>query len=271
MNIFRLSLYFICAVIFLIAIVLIALSIKGKNKTLGIISVFILFCSFVLAGSGIGSEFVFNKYIQPGIEKKQQAQKEQTAKTNTEKSETPEISDLKCSYKILGSSSDYKKNAEVTIKNNTDSIFSGNIKLDFLDNNGNVVTSISLPVTNLIPNKSSKNNTIIDKNSSKMNYTFSGEFTKDDGNSLNNSDYQISNITASDNYFRFDIVTSDTSDANLNKIANEFKSKYNQSLCNSFILSFHKNASKNKNNFNDSVADYYCDNVSGKSLLSKYN
>ncbi|WP_244833729.1 hypothetical protein [Clostridium sp. BJN0001] len=265
MNLFRLSLYFICAIIFLISVILVALSIKWKNRTFRIISIFILFSSFVLAGAGIGSEFIFNKYIKPNIEKKQTIQHEETATISD-----PSVDDLKCSYKILGSDNQYKKNAEVTIKNNTDSIFTGNIKLDFLDNDGSTVTSITLPVTNLIPNKSSKNNAIVDKSSSKIKYTFTGDFIDADENSLKNY-YEISNISASDNYLRFDIVTSDTSDKNLNRISNEFKSKYNQTLCNSFILYFYKNADKSKNNLNNSIADFYCDNTSSKSLLSKYN
>ena len=77
----------------------------------------------------------------------------------------------------------------------------------------------------------------------------------------------VSNLGVGNGFFRFEIITDDTSTDNLKKICKEFKTKYNKDLCNGFLIYFIKDPN---DKFTDSYADFFENNTENKDLLTIY-
>ena len=218
MNLLPIILYLIGVVGIIISLLLIVFAIKrGAKSSLNLVGIVFLL-SIILISAGTGITF---------FKKESSFEQVETQIKVTEAS----IDDLNFQYKLYSLGSSTNKNAEMTINNNSDSIFNGEIKLTFTDSSQTVTDTLSLPIKNFMPNTSYKPTALVSSNAVNLDYSFSGKF-----------------------------------DTNIDKNIPQ----YDLSLCDGFLIYFYPSTENVNVNFNDAIGDFHLDNVSKKSKLIIY-
>lgn len=242
----------------IISIALVVINSKNKKKL-------ITFLSFLFIVVSIGS-LVSGSYLF-FTNKDSDKSTSSNDKNNTDKTIKSSYDDLSFLYDLNTKSSSKIKEACITIENNSDELFSGNVPIKLLDENGNEVSSYSIPINNLLPNDSTEFNLQADSKTNSISYSFDGSFSEYDPDKEISS-YVVSNLGVGNGFFRFEIITDDTSPNNLKKICKEFKDKYNKDLCNGFLIYFIKDPNEK---FTDSYADFFENNAENRNLLTIYD
>lgn len=264
MNLFPIFLYLIGIVGIVISLVLVVLAIKkGARSSLSLIGIIFLLSIFLMAtGTGI----TFLKHMQ--ISSEQSTEEISSEPINEEiKIKEASIDDLKFQYKLTSSGDSSSKNAEITIDNKSDCVFNGEIKLTFTDSSNQVTDTVVLPIKNFIPSTSYKPTALVSNNATNVEYSFSGTFDENIDQSV---PFTIKKITVGNKFFRFDVAADDTSSQNIKNICDQFSNQYDSNLCDGFLIYFYPSDSSEKLNFNNTVGDFYLDNITNKSKLIIY-
>ncbi|NLK94306.1 MAG: hypothetical protein GX275_03805 [Clostridiales bacterium] len=235
-----------------ISIVLLGLKIYKKNKLFSMLTLFVLISSVLTLGSGTIFSIIDKKN---SIEINNISNETPNASTSIYKESS--LEDLSFEYKIKSTQT------FTTITNNSKETFSGNISLDILNGNNNILANKTLSITNLLPNNCAKYNFETPKDATTLTYTFSGDF-----NDNNNVPYSIKSVGMGNDYLRFVLVVDSDDPEVLKNICNEYKSKYNISLAKGFLIYFVNNSSED---FDGSFAEYYRNNEGPTSNLVIYN
>ncbi len=264
MNLLPLILYSIGIIGIILSLIFIIFSIKrGGHASLSlIIAAFLLSISLMGAGSGI----LFLQHMKVPDDSDNIEVGDSSEQSSTKNAEAS-IDNLKFEYNLASSGNSIGKYAEITIDNNSDSVFNGKINLTFLDSSQKVTNTLVLPIKNLMPNSTYNPNALVSNSASNIEYSFSGNFDKNIDTSI---PFTIKKITFGNNFFRFDVITDDASPQNLKNICDQFSSEYNSSLCDGFLIYFYSSNSSEKLNFNDALGDFYLDNSTQKSNLVLY-
>lgn len=262
MNLLPMILYLIGIVGIVISLVLIVFAIKkGARSSLSLIGIVFALSIFLMA---IGTGITFLEHMQTN--EATEAIASQAINKETDVKEAS-IDDLKFQYKLTSSRNALSKNAEITIDNRSDSVFNGEINLTFTDSSNQITDTIVLPIKNFMPSTSYNPTTLVNNNAANVEYSFSGTFNKDIDQSV---PFTIKKITFGNKFFRFDVATDDTSYKNLKSICDQFSNQYDSSLCDGFLIYFYPSTSSEKLNFNNTLGDFYSDNITKKSKLTIY-
>lgn len=190
-----------------------------------------------------------------------------TSTSNSQNNKIASINDLtfKCDFNDANES---EKSAYITITNNSDSEFNGKVKLNFTDSSGNTTNTMEVPIDNLMPSSSYSSNILVDKSTSKVDYSFSGSF-----NSVGNEDtsYTINKTLIGNNSYMFDVSVKDTSYSNLQKISKQFTNEYTLNVCSSFLIYFYPSDKGSDFNINEAIGDFSRDYSDNTSKLTVYN
>ena len=264
MHLFSLILYGSGILGILISFLFIILAIKKNTKTSSVLVVIMFVLSITLLTSGTCFKLVDRKKSSSNDIVIENLNSENNLKSI--ESKKPSYDDLKLNYKLGSSYNDSQKSANITIKNSSDSTFSGEINLDFISLNDQNLDSLTLKVKNLLPKKSYTSDAIVNNQVSKIKYSFSGEFN----NSENiQSPYSISKISTGNNFVRINVLVNDTSKDHLEQICNVIASEYMNTNFKGILIYFYsENASKDLN-LENVVADYYL-NISTKTSKFTY-
>ena len=248
----------------LISFLFIFLAMKKNTKASSILVVIMFILSITLLTSGTCFKLADRKKSSSNDIAIENINSENNLE-NTESNE-PSYDDLKLTYKLGSSYNDSQKSASITIKNSSDSMFSGEVNLDFTDLNDQNLDSLTLKIKNLLPKKSYTSNALVDSNVSKIDYSFSGEFN----NSENaQSPYSISKVSTGNNFVRINVLVNDTSKDHLEQICNVIASEYINTNFEGILIYFYSENASDDLNFENAVADYYL-NISTKSSKFTY-
>lgn len=250
---FSLILYVIGILGIFFSVLLIGFKIHKKNKILSISTLLIIFLSLISVG--IGTIFnLIDKKSNPTSANAITVDKDKKKENNKETNLNTDQLTLK--YNLSDS------RAFITITNITDSVFNGNINLNFFDKDNKKICTKTLPVKNLLPN-SDTNYTLNVENAEKLTYTFSGDFKDKNDTDIN---YSIKSIGIGGNYYRFDVIPINKDEKTIKSICDEFNTIYNSEMCSGFLIYF---VSEN-NDFDSSYIEYYCDYDNNIVKLTKY-
>lgn len=258
MTSIALILYFIGLIGICISILILGFKIHKKNSILNIIVIIIVFVSFSSLGGGTILSLINIRHSSESG----QILRDDLSSNKLEKKEAS-YSDLNLIYKFSQSNTKSLKEAYITIDNNSAYVFSGDIFLEFLDENNTLVSTITLPVRNLTPSSSTRSTVQVDGKVTKMEYYFNGDFS--DAPENNTSTYFIKNMAIGGDFLRFELLTENHSPENLQSICKEFKETYNSSLCKGFLIYFIDGDGKS---FNNSYAEFYGDNIKSDYTLT---
>lgn len=272
MNLISMILYGTGLVGMIISLVLTFVSISKSSK----ISFVLIGCTFILSLLLIGGgTFITLKTIKSNNLNPPTSNTDNTVSVTennkdilAENNKTASTDDLRFQCKFDKSTTMPQKNASITIENRSDSVFNGEIKLNFTDSSNQTTDTMVIPVKNLMPKSSYSPKILVDSSASNADYSFSGAFDK---KSEMNIPYTIKKISIGNNTFRFDVSVKDTSYSNLQSISNEFLSQYPSNTCNSFLIYFYPSDKGNISNFNDVVADFYLNYPDNVAKLTTYN
>ena len=273
MNTFSLILYGVGVVGIIICLVLTFASISKSGQASFMVIGSILLFSLLLIG--IGTFFTLNPLDLSDDTETTISDNSDTMVPATEnkdalpeKIKTASIDDLKFQCKFDKSSNMSQKGASITIENRSDSVFNGDVKLNFTDSSSQSTDSLTLPVKNLMPKSSYGSKVLVDKSADKADYSFSGTF---DEKVDKNIPYTVKKISMGNNIFKFDVSVQDTSPSNIQGISNEFMREYSSSTCSGFLIYFYPPDKGNVSSFDDAIADFYVDYKSNTSKLTTYN
>ncbi len=261
MKFIPIILYFVGVIGIAISIVLILHAIKSNKKPFNIAISIILILSLVFLSGG--TIFLLMNKSTPATA----AQIEANAEPEPIETKSPSYDDLSFSYKFSSPDNIVKKSATITLRNSSNSIFSGKVNLNFLNSSNEVTNSLEIPVKNLMPHTYYEPKATINSDAQDVNYNFVGSFSE--SVNLDDSSYKVNKLIVSDDYIRFDVTCEDTSKENLQKICDEFKNEYNSELCDAFLIYFYENGNSKKD-FTNAIADFYSNNISDKSKLYLY-
>lgn len=271
MNLISIILYGIGLVGIIISLVLTFTSINKSNK----ISFILIGCTFVLSLLLIGGGSYITMNSLKNSDKTiltannddsiSDSENKDTSQENVKEASTD---DLIFKYKFDKSTNMPQKGASITIENRSDSVFSGEIKLNFTDSSNEITDSLVIPVKNLMPKSSYLPKVLVSNTASNANYSFSGNF---DDKADKNIPYTIKKVSIGNNTFRFDISVQDTSYANLQSISNEFMKEYDSSTCSSFLVYFYPADKGDISSFDDAIADLHVNYSDNTSKLTPYN
>ena len=238
MNSFFIVLYILGLLGISSSIVILGLKIHKKRKIYNYITLILIMVSFILLSLGtiLGLMNIKNNSLN-SVNK---------TEIDTSEASIASYKDLSFIYRFSNSNSSNNKNAYISIDNNSSLVFTGIVHLKFLDQNNSTVSTLNLPVKNLIPNTSTKSNIQVDMSVSKIEYSFNGKFETVSSNS--ESSYKIKDLAYGDNYLRIEVIANSSDLDTLNNICRE---------CKGFLVYFIDNKS---DSFNDAYADFFGDN-----------
>lgn len=248
----------------LLSFLFIFLAMKKNTKASSILVVILFILSITLLASGTCFKLIDRKKSSSNDIVIESSNSENNVQ-NIESKKTS-YDDLKLTYKLGSSYNDSQKSASITIKNSSDSIFSGEVNLDFTDLNDNNLDSLTLKIKNLLPKKSYTSDAIVSNQVSKIKHTFSGNFS----NSENvQSNYSISKISTGNNFVRINVLVNDTSKNHLEQICNVIASEYMNTNFEGILIYFYSEGASKDLNFENVIADYYL-NISTKTSKFTY-
>lgn len=248
----------------LVSFLFIFLSMRKSTKASSILVVIMFVLSVILLASGTCIKLVDRKNSSSNDIVEESLNSENNFESI--ESKEPSYDDLTLTYKLGSSYDDSQKSASITIKNSSDSTFSGEINLDFTDINDQNIDSLTLKIKNLLPKKSYTSDAIVSNQVSKIKHSFSGEFNSSE---TAESHYSISKVSTGNNFVRINVLVNDTSKNHLEQICNVIASEYMNTDFEGILIYFYsENASKDLN-FEDIVADYYL-NISTKTSKFTY-
>ncbi|MGG7176982.1 hypothetical protein ACQPU1_05300 [Clostridium paraputrificum] len=254
MNTIALVLYFIGLLGVCSALLILGFKLHKKGKILNIITLTLIILSFISLGIGIILNLLNIKNL-PSVD---DIQSNTTVISDLDASEKviDTYKDLSFIYKITYSDSSSVADAFLTVINDSSYLFSGNINLQFLDENNEILSTMVLPVKNLVPNSSINSNVQVNKNTKNIEYSFEGKFIKE--NTLDSTvDYRVKTMGIGDGYMRFEVVSKNKSYGDLEKICQEFKILYTSDICKGFLIYF---IESDDLDFNKSYSDFFGDN-----------
>lgn len=248
----------------LISFLFIFLAMKKNTKASSMLVVIMFVLSITLLASGTCLKLVDRKKSSSN----DIAIENTNSQNNLESIESnePSYDDLRLTYKLGSSYNDSQKSANITIKNSSDSIFSGEVNLDFTNLDGQNLDSLTLKIKDLLPKKSYTSDAIVSNQVSKIKYSFSGEFNN---NENTQSHYSISKISTGNNFVRINVLVNDTSKDHLEQICNVIASEYMNTNFEGILIYFYSENASNDLNFENVVADYYL-NISTKTSKFTY-
>jgi len=265
MNLISIILY-LCGILgILVSFLFIILAIKKNTKASSVLVVIMFLLSIILLGTGTCLKLIEHKKNPP----KEVIAENTTSNRSTEiidKTE-PSYDDLKFSYKLASSYNSSKKNANITIKNTSDYMFSGEVTLDFTDSNNQSLDSLTLKIKNLLPKKSYNPDALVSSAVLNINYSFDGKF-----DSIENVPvpYSISKISTGNNFARINVLVDDTSQGHLEQICNVIAGEYTNTALNGLLIYFYSSNASGDLNFENAVADYYLDTNTNTSKFTYY-
>lgn len=266
MNLLPIILYGVGIVGIILAIILMILALKQNTKSSIILILIVFFLSLVLLCVGT----VLTLMRKSTSERTSETPVKVIEETYTKKS--PSYEDLSFMYKLDSSNNLSKKSVSMQINNNSSSIFSGEVNLNFVNPSNQTTNSLVLPIKNLMPSSSYSPNALVNQDASDATYNFSGTFNENISDS--SLPYTIQKVAVGNNFFRFDVVCDDISQVHLQSICNEFSNEYTKNLCDGFLIYFYSTEASikdsNISNFQNAVADYYLNNVDNKSQFKVY-
>ena len=264
MNTVALILYFLGLLGICSSLLILGFKLHKKRKILNIFTLTLICISFISLGTGTILSLLNLKPssttydIPSNIAMK--------ADFDDNEKEIATYKDLSFNYRITSSGSNNVSEAFLTINNDSSYIFSGNIHLQFLDENNDLLSSMLLPVKNLIPNSSINSNVKVSSNTKNIDYSFEGKFTNE--NTLDSTaDYKIKTVSIADNYMLFEVVSANKSYDNLEKISKEFKKLYTSDICRGFLIYFIENDNLS---FDKSYSDFFADNDKNSYTLDMF-
>ena len=216
MNSFFIVLYILGLLGISSSIVILGLKIHKKRKIYNYITLILIMVSFILLSLGtiLGLMNIKNNSLN-SVNK---------TEIDTSEASIASYKDLSFIYRFSNSNSSNNKNAYISIDNNSSLVFTGIVHLKFLDQNNSTVSTLNLPVKNLIPNTSTKSNIQVDMSVSKIEYSFNGKFETVSSNS--ESSYKIKDLAYGDNYLRIEVIANSSDLDTLNNICRELKETY---------------------------------------------
>lgn len=252
-----------------LCIIMLGSKFHKKNKFFSFITLLMIFISVSALGFGTITTLI-DKRANSGntvAEEKTQDTNE-TPSTSTEELSTSKdnkdskeasYDDLNLEYKINNSE------CYIKISNNSKQVFNGNIEIKFLDANNSQVSTATLPISNLLPEKQSSYSLQALSTAHTLNYEFKGNFSDSKDDSVG---YTITSMGAGSGYIRFEIAA-DKNDVNsLKNICSNFKNTYNRNLCKGFIIYF---VNTETDALDTSYAEYFRNNESTTSDLVTYS
>jgi len=175
-------------------------------------------------------------------------------------------SDLSFSYAINSTSIEGNKETSINIRNTSDFEFNGTVTINVLADNKSIITTLQLPVKKLSPSGSKDIVLQVSKNTTDITCSFIGDFSNVD--TLDVSNYNITNMSFGNNYFRFEVFSQDQSLLNYENICEEFKSTYTSNLCQGFLLYF---IPTKESTFLDANAEFFFDTNTRTTTLTTYS
>lgn len=270
MNLISIILYLCGIVGIFIFFLFIVLAIKKQTKASTVLSVLMLILSIILLGSGCFLKITYNKkHPQPVANAViDQAKKDNENLNQTSENKKASIDDLKFEY-TLSSYDSKNQTANMTIKNNSNAVFNGHVKVSFLDSSKQIINSLKLNIKNLIPNKTFSPDAFVSSNVSTIEYSFSGNFTEE---TLDQVPYSISKVSTGNKFIRINVTVNDTSKDHLEQVCNTLAADNSGDEINGLLVYFYpENVSSNQLNFDNIIADYYLNNVNKTSKFTYYN
>lgn len=245
-----------------LSIFMIGTRFHDKNKITSILTLLIIFISVISFGGGTVISLLEKKSSEAPIKVVSNEENDDVipieSTSSSETNDDSTIDDLVFEYNIKNNQ------CYIDIKNTTSQVFNGDVDITILDNSNNTLSKAKLPLNNLIPNTNGSYN-LLAPNANNVDYKFDGKFSNEVDNSKN---YSISSMGIGNGYIRLQINPYDKSTTSLCNICNEFKNQYNKNYCNGFLIYF---VNSNESSFNNSFAEYYCNNEGATSLLIIYD
>ncbi len=265
-NILAIILYLCGIVGILVFFLFVVLALRKKTKASSILSIFMLILSIGLLGSGTYFKIMYDKKNPPkNIVQNDNTDSQQLSQQNEKKEAS--IDNLKFNYNLSSFDSN-TKHANMTIKNSSDSIFNGQVKINFLNSGKQLIDSTNFTIRNLLPNKSYSPDALISSEVTTIEYEFKGTFSEED---IKNIPYSISQISTGNKFIRINVSVNDTSKNHLEQICNELAFENSDTNCNGLLVYFYpENKSSANLNFEDLVADYYLNNLTKTSTFTYY-
>lgn len=271
MNLISIILYGTGLVGVIISLVLTFLSISKDNK----ISFALIGCTFILSLLliGGGTFITLNSIKSNSLNATNSNIENPVSNTETNdkldgKDKKASTDDLKFQCKFDKTTNMPQKNASITIENKSDSVFNGEIKLNFTDSSKQTTDTMVIPIKNLMSKSSYSPKVLVNSTASNADYSFSGTF---DEKPVNTVPYTVKKISVGNNTFRFDVSVKDTSYSNLQSISNEFTKDYPSSSCSSFLIYFYPSDKGDVSSFDDAIGDFYLNYSDNVSKLTTYN
>ena len=258
MKSIALFLYFLGLLGIFLSILMLTFKIHKKGNFLNILSITILLISFISLGSGTVLSLLNLKASNSTM---LQADNTENTESNLSNIDESNYQDLSLIYNIASNNSQ----AFITIKNNSSLVFNGNVTIKLLDKNKTVLSTVILPVKNLLPTNSINSTIFVDKQTSYIEYLYSGGFTNlEDIDNI----YYVKNISINNDYMRFEVSVKDISLSNLEKISKEFKENYPKDLCKGFLVYYLENET---DNFSSAYADFFGNNENNTYTLTTFS
>ena len=264
-NILAIILYLCGIVGILVFFLFVILALRKKTRASSILSIFMLILSIGLLGSGTYFKIKYDKQNPPANVVKDTNSIQSLQQTNEKKEAS--IDNLKFKYN-LSSFDNNTQHANMTIKNSSNSVFNGQVKVNFLDSSRQLVESMDLSIKNLVPKKSYSPDALVSSSVTTIEYEFKGTFSEKD---IEDIPYSISKISTGNKFVRINVSVSDTSKNHLEQICNELALENSSTNCNGLLVYFYpENKGSTKLNFDDLIADYYLNNISKTSSFTYY-
>ncbi len=268
MNILALILY-LCGIIgILVFFLFIILALRKKTKASLTLSIVLLFLSMGLLGSGSYFKIRYDKENPPANTIVQNHNTSNQSSNETLSEKKPSIEDLKFNYNLSSFDSNTKQ-ANMTIKNSSESIFNGQVEVDFLNSSDQLINSMTLQVKDLVPNKTYSPDVLVSSDITTLEYKFSGTFSE---NNIKEIPYTINQMSTGNKFIRINVSVNNTSKNHLEQICNEIAFENSDADFNGLLVYFYpENCPSNNLNFNDLVADYYLNNITKTSTFTYYD